>query len=129
MSTRGAPPGNDFAVGNSGGAPEGNANGKTHGATVDVDKLNDRLDPSTAHYVDILAGTIERRCDPLTAVQARRLALQFVKLQRAEEYVMDCGLMRSVDQLNPMVKHSRLLSHQVFDELADTGAFEYAEGH
>lgn len=124
MNTRGAPPENDFAAGNSGGgAPEGNGNAVSHGATCDPAKLDDRLTGPAEEFVDDLTTAVKTRCDSISETRARTVALLIYQFDLATANIADRGLLID-DGPNPVLPHARRLSKQIWDHLETLGAFE-----
>lgn len=94
QDTRGAPKGNDNAVGNNGGPPKGSANAETHSLTSDPGKYYERLSPEQQDRVDSWAESWRRRADYGTPGFDKMFQVHATKLHQIEagdEYIADQG--------------------------------------
>lgn len=137
MSTVGAPPGNDNAVGNpgggaplgnsnavgnpGGGAPEGNTNRKSHGVHCALDKIDERAEGEVADFIDQMEKVIQERSreDPDTI--ARKIPLRLIRYGRAVQDIQQRGFELDDGSLNPVVPTSRRILNRVFDDLEELG--------
>lgn len=125
-----APPGNDYAVGNDGGAQALHSNAQMDGAfSYDHDRLDQRLardEPEVPAFVDMLQAHIEYHTDdvPNLTRRARPVALQIVVHDRAVRDVQNRGLVRDDWSRNPCGSRARRLAGQISKELDELGVYE-----
>lgn len=95
-----APEGNDYAVGNDGGAPEGNGNAITHGATASPINLLDHLEPDELEWIEALVDAYLQRApfgpDDGRVERLTRTCVMIFQEWRAEEVILQEGLSHDV---------------------------------
>lgn len=110
-TNRGAPPesmqGNQHAVGNDGGPPEGSQNGLKHGLYADRSLLYDNLDAEVRHridkFIDEVAADWERETGQTSSTMFRRerlrpIALMMLVEERALDDLLEHGWVRTSER-------------------------------